>query len=192
MILWCSLFCFPLLLCYCASPPRPISFFLSFFLSLYLSLPLPHRPPVPEWVPAPYAELLHACWQHDPADRPTAAHVVELLTVCTNLCTHALLHSFFCLFVESVLRPPTTNWSFERSVVCVLRCYLKKKVSFLLWFWLLLCWLRKLMLMTKIVLNAVMTSPSLPPSDDCSDHHAQAMLAVAPMDGSWPVANKQA
>ena len=41
------------------------------------------RPALPEWIPAPYAELISAAWAQDHTQRPSAQQLLE--------CLHALL-----------------------------------------------------------------------------------------------------
>jgi DNA-binding transcriptional LysR family regulator len=39
------------------------------------------RPLIPDWVPAPFAELVRACWHPEPAKRPSARQALEWLQV---------------------------------------------------------------------------------------------------------------
>lgn len=49
----------------------------------------PGRPPVPEGAPEDYALLMEACWQHDPARRPTFHEVRAAVVVCWAVCRTA-------------------------------------------------------------------------------------------------------
>ena len=38
-----------------------------------------NRPPIPSDCPGPFADIIKACWSHEPDDRPTAQEVLEML-----------------------------------------------------------------------------------------------------------------